>query len=67
MKKDRIPESKRATKLYTVGRQAFARISAIEGIRLTEGMQEDFREFERQGLSSRARRAALSKKYAKTR
>jgi hypothetical protein len=67
MKKARVPESKRATKAYTVGRHAFARISAVEGIRLTDSMDEDFREFERQGLSSQERRAALSKKYAKTR
>jgi hypothetical protein len=52
---------------YTVGRSAFARISAVEGIRLTEEMQRDFSEFDREGLSDKDRRKAIARKYAKTR
>jgi hypothetical protein len=52
---------------YTVGRSAFARISAVEGIRLTDEMHRDFSEFDREGLSDKDRRKAIAKKYAKTR
>jgi hypothetical protein len=54
-------------KSYTVGRRAFAKISAVEGIRLSDSTDEDFREFERKGLSPQARREAISRKYAKVR
>ena len=54
---------KRAATGYIVGRQAFARISAVEGIRLTDAMDEDFRDFERQRLSPAERRKAIAKKY----
>lgn len=52
---------------YTIGRRSFAKISAVEGIRLTEAMNEDFLEFDRKGLSPKDRRAAIAKKYAKVR
>jgi hypothetical protein len=47
---------------YTVGRKAFARVSAVEDLRLTAAMEADFREFDRKGLSARERRAALARK-----
>ena len=60
--------SKRATaKAYVIGRSGFAKISAVEGIRLTETMNADFREFERQGLSAEERRKVISRKYGKAR
>ena len=49
---------------YTIGRDAFAKISAVEGIHLTKEAQEDFRAFEQKGLSPKDRREAISKKYA---
>jgi hypothetical protein len=38
---------KRSSKSYTIGRSGFAKISAIEGIRMTVAMEKDFRDFER--------------------
>jgi len=51
-----------ANKEFTIGRHAFAKISAIEGVFLTDEMERDFREFEQKGLSSRERRDAIRKK-----
>lgn len=48
---------------FTLGRQSFAKISAVEGIHLTGSMKKDFREFERKGLTAEKRRAVLSEKY----
>jgi hypothetical protein len=48
----------------TIGRQGFAQISAIEGIRLTDEMWADFREFDHRRLSSNERRQAIARKYA---
>jgi hypothetical protein len=46
-----------------LGREAFAAISAIEGLKVPPEMDELFREFDRLGLSPEERRAALIKKY----
>ena len=48
---------------YTIGRDAFAKISAVEGVHLTNEMQKDFQAFEQKGLSPQDRREAISKKY----
>jgi hypothetical protein len=58
---------KDAAKSYTIGRRALAKISAVEGIHLSEEVNEDFREFERKGLSPQDRRHAISRKYGKVR
>jgi hypothetical protein len=50
---------------YAIGRNAFAKISAVEGIHLTKEMQKDFQVFEQKGLSAKDRREAISKKYAR--
>jgi len=52
---------------FTLGRLAFARISAVEGIRLTPEMENDLREFDKKGLSGSERRKIILEKYAKTR
>lgn len=49
---------------YTIGRDAFAKISAVEGIHLTKEMQKDFQVFEQKKLSPKDRREAIAKKYA---
>jgi len=59
------PRSPKNNVPYTLGRTAFARISAIEGIRLTASMDADFREFDKKRLSPQKRRAILVQKYAK--
>ncbi len=58
---------KGVAKGYTIGRRGFAKISAVEGIRLTDAMAKDFREFERKGLSPEQRRKAIVSKYGKVR
>jgi hypothetical protein len=61
--------SKRKTtvKGYVIGRRAFARISAVEGIHTTPGIEADFREFERQRLTPEERREMIRRKYGKAR
>lgn len=57
--------SRRSTKGYVLGRQRFAKISAVEGVEITPDMDADFREFDRQALSASERRRLIGKKYAK--
>ncbi len=52
---------------FVLGRAAYARISAVEGIRLTRKMEQDLREFDEKGLSSSERRKIILEKYAKVR
>jgi hypothetical protein len=52
-------------KTYKIGRRAFAKISAVEGIYITAAMDEEFREFDKRGLSPQQRRTAILKKYGK--
>jgi len=56
---------KEADRGYTIGRDVFAKISAVEGIHLTKEMRKDFQTFEQKGLSPKDRREAISKKYAR--
>jgi hypothetical protein len=60
------PSSKR-TKGYVLGRRGFAKISAVEGIRLSPEMEARFREFDREGLSPSERRKALARTFGKVR
>jgi hypothetical protein len=48
---------------FVLGRQNFAKISAVEGIRLSRDQIADFVEFDRKGLAPKARRAILAAKY----
>jgi hypothetical protein len=47
--------SKKAAKGERIGRQAFAAISAVEGIRLTSEMKQHAAEFDRRGLTTAER------------
>ncbi len=47
----------------TIGRSGFAKISAVEGIKVSRRAEEDFRSFDRQNLSAAERRAILLHKY----
>ncbi|WP_310540544.1 hypothetical protein [Phenylobacterium sp.] len=51
---------------FTLGRKNFAKISAVEGIRLSADMEQQFREFDRQGISDVDRRNAISRAFAKS-
>ena len=54
-----------ATVGFVVGRSGFAKISAVEGVKLTREMHKDLQEFDRKGLSAEERRKAIARKYAK--
>ena len=54
-----------AAKHFVLGRESFARISAVEGIHLTREMKRDLREFDRKGLSPAERRRAIANKYGR--
>jgi hypothetical protein len=55
------PKSK--VKGLTIGLTGFAKISAIEGLRLTPDMRTTFRTLKRTGASPQQRRAAILRKY----
>lgn len=55
----------RLRKSFTIGRDAFAKISAVEGLRLSPGMERDLREFDWKGLSSRERGRRIVRKYGR--
>lgn len=59
--------SKRSSKSFTLGRESFAKISEVEGIRMSRKMDAEFREFDRQGLSPEERRKIIASKYGKKR
>jgi hypothetical protein len=67
MKQSGSRSLKLAGKGYVLGRACFAKISAVEGIRITSAMDADFREFDRKGLSAEERRKAIGRKYGKVR
>ena len=46
-----------------IGRSSFAKISAVEGIKVSHRAEEDFHEFDSQGLSAAERRKAIVRKY----
>jgi hypothetical protein len=50
---------------FVLGRDAFEKVSAVEGLRMPKAMQRDFRSLDKQGASARVRRAVLSSKYGK--
>lgn len=50
---------------FTLGRKGFAKISAVEGIRLSADMERRFRDFDRQGLSAGDRRKTIARVFAK--
>jgi hypothetical protein len=57
--------SSRSVGAYTVGRERFAKIAAVEGIKTSPRVEEDFREFDRKGLSAEERRREILRKYGR--
>lgn len=55
--------TRRAT--LTLGRERFAKISAVEGIELTPRMKQRAAEFDRRGLSAEERRRSIVRAYRK--
>jgi hypothetical protein len=50
---------------FAIGRTAFAKISAVEGIRLSDEMIRDLRDFDRRRLSDDERGRAIMRKYGR--
>lgn len=50
---------------FVLGRQAFARISAVEGLYLTPDMQAEFAELDQRGADAATRREQLRKRYTR--
>jgi len=49
---------------FTLGREAFAKISAVEGVALTAEMREMMNRFDGEGLSAAERRRAIIRRFA---
>lgn len=49
---------------FTLGRDRFAQISAVEGIALTQEMRATLDRFDREGLSAEERRRAIVRRFA---
>jgi hypothetical protein len=67
MKKTFDRSSLKRAKGYILGRNSFAKISAVEGIRLSPEMEARFREFDQEGLSASERRKALARAFGSVR
>ena len=50
---------------FTIGRERFAKISAVEGIVLTQQMHSRSAEFDSKGLSAEERRRAIIRTHRK--
>lgn len=59
--KDRIKRS--TSGHFVLGRERFAKISAVEGVARTQAMKERDKEFDRQGLTAEERRRELIRTY----
>jgi hypothetical protein len=62
-----IPKTKngRARQSFTIGREGCAKISAVEGVRLSDDMKQMFREFDSKGLSAEERRHEIVRRYGR--
>jgi hypothetical protein len=49
---------------FVVGRDRFAKISAVEGVELTPDMRAALEKFDREGLSHADRRRAIESRFA---
>lgn len=64
MKKDRVATAKTSSG-FRLSRRAFERISAVEGIRYSKALKSEFAAYDRQGLTSTEKAAAIREKYGK--
>jgi len=55
----------RLHKSFTIGRDGFAKISAVEGLRLSREKKQDLRDFDRKGVSDHERGRAMVRKYGR--
>lgn len=66
MRKSPPKSTNRSPQRFTLGRANFAKISAVEGVKLSGAMQSEFREFDRQSLSAAERRRRIVAKHGRT-
>jgi hypothetical protein len=60
-------KSKTQTEQFILGDEAFAQISAVEGIVFTPEMDDMFRAFDRDGVKPDTRRREIVRRYAQKR
>ncbi len=65
MSKARTDKAKKRSAGLVLGLAAFEKISAIEGIRLTEEMKRDLHAFDRHGMTSDERTRFITEKYGR--
>jgi hypothetical protein len=58
------PRKKTGNSGFVLGRERFAKISAVEGIALSGAMKKRIRESDRKGSSAEARRAAIIRAHS---
>jgi hypothetical protein len=58
-------KSGRTRESFTIGRVGFAKISAVEGIQLSDDMEQAFREFDSKGLAAEERRREIVSRYGR--
>jgi hypothetical protein len=63
--KQHSPNKADAKSELVIGRQRFAKISAVEGIRLSGAMQARAQEFDRRGTAAEERRLVIIKNHRK--
>ena len=51
---------------FVLGRERFARISAVEGIEVTEDMRAMFERFDQEGLNPDERRSAILRRFTRS-
>lgn len=51
---------------FTLGREGFAKISAVEGLHVPASLMQELRDLDQRGLSAEARRREIMRKYGKT-
>lgn len=49
---------------FVLGREAFGKISAVEGIKMSRSMRDEFERLDKENASPATRRKALSAKYS---
>jgi hypothetical protein len=64
-KRSMPPDRARTPSGLIIGRERFAKISAVEGIELTATMKRRAADFDRRGLSGEERRRAIVRAYRK--
>jgi hypothetical protein len=62
----KVSYDKRLSAKFVLGRERFAQISAVEGIRPTAAMKRRAAEFETKGLSAAERRREIIRIYRKS-